>query len=127
MRSLAIVLAGERKVTRAALAAIRVAFHHNVGLKAAASLAVVSLRGRVSNAIELWKRVTARCASFNDRFVASVSSAWGRSATHGRSGGSRPRLKLPTFRGQFQTGTMALGGLCHGTQGTQAPYPGIQA
>jgi hypothetical protein len=32
-------------------------------------------------------------------------------------------LKLPTFRGQFQTGTIALGGLCHGTQGTQAPYP----
>ena len=22
---------------------------------------------------------------------------------------------------------MALGGLCHGTQGTQAPYPGVQA
>src|SRR5207244_9821908 len=31
-----------------------------------------------------------------------------------------PVLKLPTFRGQFQTGTMVLGGLCHGTQGTQA-------
>jgi hypothetical protein len=27
-----------------------------------------------------------------------------------------PALKLPTFRGQFQTATMALGGLCHGTQ-----------
>ena len=31
------------EVTRAALAAIRAAFHHNVGVKAAASLAVVSL------------------------------------------------------------------------------------
>ena len=46
------------KVTRAALAAIRAAFHHNVGVKPAASLAVVSLGGGVSNAIELWKRVT---------------------------------------------------------------------
>jgi hypothetical protein len=42
------------KATRAALAAIRVAIHHNVGVKAASSLAVVSLGGRVSNAIELW-------------------------------------------------------------------------
>src|SRR5438477_8718707 len=41
--------------------------------------------------------------------------------------GIKPLLKLPTFRGQFQAGTMALGGLCHGTQGTQAPYPGVQA
>ena len=52
------------KVTRAALAAIRVAFHHNVGVKAAASLAVASLGGRVSNAIELWKRVTGRFRQF---------------------------------------------------------------
>jgi hypothetical protein len=41
--------------------------------------------------------------------------------------GFRPDVKLPTFRGQFQTGTMALGGMCHGTQGTPAPYPGVQA
>ena len=32
------------------------------------------------------------------------------------------RLKLPTFRGQFQTGTMILGDLCHGTQGTHQSF-----
>ena len=34
----------------------------------------------------------------------------------------RPKVMLPTFHGQFRIGTMALGGLCHGTTGTQTPH-----
>ena len=59
-----------------------------------------------------------------DAFVRSSNVIEGDFGSESRD---RRLLKLPTFRGQFQTGTMALGGLCHGTQGTQAPYPGVQA
>jgi PHD/YefM family antitoxin component YafN of YafNO toxin-antitoxin module len=34
---------------------------------------------------------------------------------------------LPTFGGRSGEGILALEGVCHGTQGTQAPHSGIQA
>jgi len=39
----------------------------------------------------------------------------------------RSILMLPTFHGQFRISTMALGGLCHGTTGTQTPRAVVQA
>src|SRR5438132_11551470 len=70
------------------------------------------------------------------RYLDSILTAIGANCSHCKRNSSLPRtglttidaiVKLPTFRGQFHTGTIALGGLCHGTQGTQAPYPGVQA
>ena len=54
-------------------------------------------------------------------------SAKGCFAAPAPTGSRRPGLILPTFRGQFQEGTIALGGRFHGTQGTQALHPRIQA
>jgi len=50
-----------------------VAFHHNAGVKAATSLGLVSLGGRVSNAIELRKRVNG-CLHQFQRLLRSKAS-----------------------------------------------------